>query len=270
MKYWFRGFFLLGIIALFHGESSAQNTEFGVLGGVTSYRGELNPEMFSRDLKLYHPALGLFFRRNWNSHYSFRLNGIYGKISGDDSRLRQGFALKRNLSFFSPLYEVAGLFEFNFLPFEKYGSTYRFTPFVFTGLSVFYFQPASKIAGETISLQPLSLEGKSYSLIQMALPMGIGIKFRARGWVFAAEAGPRKTSTDYLDNVSSAYLDKISLSGYSQSLGNPSADTTIVNLFGRQRGNSKDKDWYMFIGITLSHKIGNALRRECQRLMRNQ
>ena len=69
------------------------------------------------------------------------------------------------------------------------------------------------------------------------------------------EYGIRKTFTDYLDDVSTTYTggnlnewDKIHKEMSDKSLNGPQAKDY-------QRGNSKDKDWYTFTGITLSFKI---------------
>ncbi len=63
----------------------------------------------------------------------------------------------------------------------------KVTPYLFGGISVFYFNPyATDPAGDKVYLRPLSTEGeglpmypdrKEYSLVNMAFPFGGGFKF---------------------------------------------------------------------------------------------
>ena len=261
----------LGLFIIFsHSLCFGQRSELGLFLGASTYRGELNPVTFSSDLALYHPAIGLFIRRNKNAYFAYRFNLVTGKVSGDDARSSSAYEKIRNLSFESPVTELSWLVEFNFLPFERYDSPYLLSPYVFTGLSLFHFNPSAMLGGQKYHLQSMKLEGSGYSLISTALPMGVGIKFKVKRWVFSVEAGSRKTSTDYLDNIHGVYLDPNTLSGASKVLADPSLVPAALTITGRQRGNSKNKDWYTFLGITLSHKIGNARKRECELLLKNQ
>src|SRR5690606_13448162 len=72
-----------------------------------------------------------------------------------------------------------------------------------------------------VFLKPLSTEGqglpqypdrKPYKLTQFAIPFGAGVKFRvSRNTVLAYEVGLRKIFTDYLDDVSTTYVDQATL-----------------------------------------------------------
>ena len=107
----------------------------------------------------------------------------------------------------------------------------------------------------------LKTEGKKYSLVQPVIPMGMGFKWNVGDKAsFAIEAGMRKTFTDYIDDVSTTYVDPVLLTAMSgpasAAMSDRSSyiDTTIKNT-GRQRGNSKNKDWYGFVGLSLSFQI---------------
>ncbi len=250
--------------------AQAQTTEFGVMLGGMSYRGELNQTMFNTDKRLWHNAYGVLLRQNLSPHYAFRANFLAGRISGDDAYQDYAYALQRNLSFTSPVREFSGIFEFNFLPIEKFGSPVKISPYVYTGLAFFNFKPTFVLDGKRLDLSQLALEGKNYSKIQVALPMGVGVKARAGSWVFSLEAAPRKSSTDYLDDVSTVYLNSSAFPKYMQPTIGALTDSTIINIAGRQRGNSKDNDWYVYVGFTVTHKLGNMIAQECKRLLRNQ
>lgn len=250
--------------------AKAQTAEFGMLLGGMSYRGELNQTMFNHDARVWHSSYGFLLRQNLNAHYALRVNLLSGRVSGEDAFQKYGYALQRNLAFTSPVRELSGLIEFNFLPIEKFGSPVKISPYVYTGLAFCYINPTLELNGATLELSKLQLEGKAYSKIQAALPMGVGVKARAGSWVFSIEAAPRKTTTDYLDDVSTVYLNSGAFPKYMQTTIGALTDTTLINIAGRQRGNSKDKDWYVFLGFTITHKLGNVLAQECKRLMRNQ
>ena len=94
-------------------------------------------------------------------------------------------------------------------------------------------------------------------LTQIAIPFGIGVKMNVSKKVgLGLEWGPRKTFTDYLDDVSGTYPDPLlhpfasirsaSLSDRSKHAG---------NNINKQRGNPRTKDWYFFFGVTLSIKL---------------
>ena len=120
----------------------------------------------------------------------------------------------RNLSFKSNIFELAALAEFNFAPFG--GPNDRlWTPYIFGGLAVFYFNPMASYVradGRTAwtELQPLHTEGQGsqaysgrqpYRLVQVSLPFGVGVKVRlSKVFTVAAQYGFRKTWTDYLDD----------------------------------------------------------------------
>ncbi len=73
------------------------------------------------------------------------------------------------------------------------------------------------MAVNRVYLKPLSTEGeglpgypdrKPYSLTQLAIPFGGGVKFAiTNDWHIGLEVGLRKLFTDYLDDVSSTYAD---------------------------------------------------------------
>lgn len=84
------------------------------------------------------------------------------------------------------------------------------TPYVGTGLAIFRFNG---------SLRDLGTEGqgfiegrKPYSLFTITIPMTIGVNMRiSKSTQFGYEIGIRKTFTDYIDDVSTSYVDEITL-----------------------------------------------------------
>jgi hypothetical protein len=273
-----RTLLLLSLICLHVLPASAQYEEVGLQGGITHYKGELNPHLFEPGE--IHPYFGAFFRHNWNRHWSWKLELNLGKISGSDTHAGTGFEKDRNLSFHSSVFEVSPQIEFNFLPYETGNYEYPFSPYIFTGIAVFHFNPKADLNGEVFELQPLGTEGqgingtKKYKRIQIAIPIGGGLKFAVgRNVGMGIEVGARKTYTDYLDDVSTTYPDQqillatrgaaaVALSD--RSFSGSDTSSLIPNVYKKQRGDSKNKDWYLFAGVTVYFRLSSMLKDSCK------
>ena len=185
---------------------------------------------------------------------------------------------ERNLSFRSKIFEVSVVTEIHPRFFRKYTPDEklpRISPYVLGGIGYFRFNPQAKLEGEWIDLQRLSTEGqgfveypnkKIYKLRQFNFPIGAGFKYKLSTlFNFSAEFVYRILNTDYLDDVSTTYIDPVTfsnpLNNYSvidisrvlklydrQSELNPSHITNV----GDTRGNPKNKDAY----FSFSLKIG--------------
>lgn len=263
---------LISAFSLLSGISRAQYNEAGILVGWSSYKGELAEHLFKNKLNDF--GGGVFFRHNWNRHWSWKLAVNYGRVEGDDALASNDFAVDRNLSFYSNVLDISPVIEFNFFPYETGNRYYPFTPYIFTGISVFHFNPKAELGNDVYELQPLTTEGeKGYKRFQVAIPIGGGIKFTAGRIGIGIEVGARRTYTDYLDDVSTVYPElnqllaakgqtAVSLSDRSFS----SRDTTSIvpSSYLKQRGNSQDKDWYLFGGVTLYFRLTSLLRDICK------
>ncbi|MCX6182334.1 MAG: DUF6089 family protein [Bacteroidetes bacterium] len=237
-------------------------SEIGIFGGTSYYLGELNHVHFP--MKLLQPAGGLFYRYNLNGHYALRSFINYSEVKGYDVYSNNVFEKNRGLSFASKILEVGSILEFNFYEFALYKDAKRkITPFIFGGLNYFYFNPQGNIGGSWVDLQPLGTEGQGtsafpnrhkYSLHQIGMPMGIGVKVKIQRFAITAEWGIRKTFTDYIDDVSTTYVNPNLLSGEAAQLANRGT-VPSATLTDKQRGNSKTSDWYVFTGITISFKL---------------
>ncbi len=252
--------------------STAQYSEVGIMVGASNYKGELSPHLFNTDFN--HFAIGGFYRHNWNRHWSYKLEFNYGKISGDDAKSSDAFERNRNLSFFSDILEVSPLLEFNFFPYETNNSEYPFTPYLFTGISIFHFNPKAELDGNIYELSKIGTEGQAepYPLITFALPIGGGIKFSMGNVGVGIEVGARRTYTDYLDDVSTVYPDLLKLLAAKgpvavalsdRSLFHSDSTVTFPKYSGKQRGNSKDNDWYVFAGVTIFVRLNGPAGDNC-------
>ncbi len=98
----------------------------------------------------------------------------------------------------------------------------RLRPYVFAGFGVYHFNPQGSLTDANgnvtwYDLKPLRTEGegmaqypnrKEYSLTQFNVPMGAGIKyFLSHKTTIGLEVSYRQTFTDYIDDVSTNYID---------------------------------------------------------------
>jgi hypothetical protein len=182
--------------------------EFSLFVGGSYYVGDLNP---NKHFFLMKPAGGIFYRFTPNYRYAFRGGLNFGTISGDDSQSEDSDQRKRNLNFKSRINELYAQAEFNFVEYRISNDKYRFSIFLFAGVSLFNFNPQGNLGGGAWeNLRPLRTEGqtKKYKLYQVAIPFGIGFKLNVSKRIgLGIEWAPRKTFTDYIDDVSGLYPD---------------------------------------------------------------
>jgi len=231
--------------------------EFGIFVGGSYYLGDLNP---NKHFLLMKPAGGLFYRFTPNYRYAFRGGLNFGTVMGDDSQSEDSDQRKRNLNFKSRINELYVQAEFNFVEYRISNDKYRFSIFLFAGVSLYNFNPQGNLGGGSWeNLRGMRTEGqtKKYKLYQIGVPFGIGFKLNASKRIgLGIEWGPRKLFTDYLDDVSGTYPDpnKNPPNGTrGQAYSNRRLDG--ADVINSQRGNPRTKDWYSFFGLTLNIKV---------------
>lgn len=238
--------------------------EFGFFGGGSYYIGDLNP---SKHFVYSKPAFGAIFRYNLTTRYSLRFTATYGSVYGNDADAEDPFMVQRNLSFTSDILELAFGVELDLFKYRINDMKYPITPYFFYEIAYFKMNPTGEMNGEDYSLQALGTEGQGtslsdknpYKLNQLSVPLGIGLKFNLRARLAVSfEYGIRKTFTDYLDDVSGRYVDPDLLAAYNGSLAADFSDRSIndngLSNVGFNRGNSSNKDWYVFYGMMITFK----------------
>lgn len=224
--------------------------------------------------------------------FGIRANLTISRVDGDDALTEEPSRSARQLSFKSPIYELAGIVEY--YPFgEKLDHLYRMkgaegdklsllSPYIFTGIAGFYFNPKGQYNGEWYALQPLRTEGQGlapdrpeqYRRVSFAIPVGIGVKYAlSNQWSIGFEISGRKTFTDYIDDVSTTYYypDEIrtaaenaglngdaaaylsdpneGANGYTGVIGNQNGSNFL------QRGDDTDNDAYMFAIFSVHYRF---------------
>ena len=271
--------------------------ELGVRIGTSHFLGDLGgqkgigkPFLRDTDLKSLRPVIGIFGRWNIGRYFSLRLNLNYLQVAGDDKLSGNNkdyspqvlapddawFRWYRNLNFRSRIIEASIMAEI--VPYTfKLNKMNDLLPYGFVGAGLFNFKPQGSYNGRWINLQPLATEGQGfvegrapYKLTQLCLPMGLGIKWRMKGsWMVALEVNHRLTFTDYIDDVSTNYIDPqlfwdnmpIDQAAIAAAMArrsieiDPSLIRGHISSPGQQRGDPKDNDSYYSINITLSRYI---------------
>ena len=231
--------------------------EIGIFVGGAYYLGDLNP---GRHFFLSQPAIGLFYRFTPNYRYAFRFGYTYANVMGDDSQSEDPDQRKRNLNFKTQVNDFHVKAEFNFLEYRISNDKYKTTFFIFAGINLFNFKPQGNLGGsQWESLRELRTEGetKKYRVWQIGIPFGVGIKLNVSKKVgIGLEWGPRKTFTDYIDDVSGRYPNpNVNPTSGPKRVIYSNRTLDGGDVINSQRGNPRTKDWYVFFGLTLNIKI---------------
>ncbi|HYF29986.1 MAG TPA: DUF6089 family protein [Chitinophagaceae bacterium] len=252
--------------------AAAQNRlHLVVSGGFSNYYGDLQGKPLTLDQA--HGAFGLGLKYDLTNHFSVKGGMFYGKLSADDKRNKPSLQ-PRNLNFHTRILEGSLLAEYALFDLQEK----QFTPYAFGGVAIFRFNPYTfDSTGGKHYLQPLGTEGqglaqypdrKLYKLTQFAIPFGAGLRLKVSEKVtLAYEFSLRKTFSDYIDDLSTTYVDPFILEA---ARGSKAVELSYrggelkdgIQTYppeGSVRGGAKSKDWYYFSGITATIGIGNAL-----------
>jgi hypothetical protein len=219
---------LLALFVSINGYSQKFNksNRYLSIGGCVNtmnYIGDVDPgpSFVSPGMKFTRYNIGITGLYRMSPRISARGTISYGKISGSDAtnanyETKNIYRKYRNASFDNNIFEVKADLVFDlFENRKKYNKRVDFTPYGFIGIAYFHHNPTVQWNGEKYKLRELSTEGqglnggaKPYSLHQIALPIGAGIRMKLTKHLdLAFEIGWRFTTTDYLDDVGGNYYD---------------------------------------------------------------
>ncbi|MBX3254413.1 MAG: hypothetical protein KF862_09755 [Chitinophagaceae bacterium] len=216
-----------------------------------------------------------------------RIEANTGAIQAYDSILKNDpsegrYRYKRNLNFRSPVSELLLLAELYPLkalfPVKEDEKAPAFAPYITGGIGVFRFRPQANLNGIWVDLAPLHTEGqgfaeyperKTYRLTQLCFPVGVGCKYELSAlFNIRLEILHRITRTDYLDDVSTRYIDPSLFDQYlspenalmARTLHDRQAvlEPQHITVPGSKRGHSNKNDSY----FTLQLKLGLIMGRE--------
>ena len=253
-------FFIISLITL---NTASQTNEIGVFLGGSMFHGDIGRKNAEATILDTRPVWGIQLKRNLNYHFSINLAFNRGELYGSDELSSDLFALERDITFKSKITELGLLLEFNFHPYLTRDVDYKSSPFIFTGISKFYFNPQGQYGdGNWYDLRPLSTEGQEsdlylarerYKLNGISIPIGIGYKVNIYEYLtISVNIGWRITFTDYIDDVSTTYVEEQILTDVGLALADPSQYNFNT---GFQRGNPYTNDKYGFWGISILYSI---------------
>lgn len=269
MKQFKKLFFVIFLISICAGTTNAQQSfkkyRYYSIGGclnAMNYVGDLDPgpSFLSPSTRYTRYNFGVTALYRIQPRVSLRGTISYGRIKGDDSKsadfdTENVNRLYRNLSFRNQIYEVKLDVVIDlFANARRYTKRPDYTPYMFIGLAYFYHNPQGQNPeGDWVNLKDLHTEGqglpggpKNYSRHQLALPIGLGFRYKlSKQWDIAFDIGWRFTLTDYLDDVAGVYYDKEKLTAaygdearimsdksYAGYVSNPEVATSIDNYYG--------------------------------------
>jgi hypothetical protein len=248
-----------------HAQEFSKDPSIGIFTGLMNYQGDLNPNSFTYRHSKF--SAGLLVRKPISRLLALRAGFIIGSIKAGDHYNRDYLRL-RNLSFFTDIQEIHTGLEITLteIPVKM------ITPYLYAGIALFHFNPwAYDIRGDKVYLKPLGTEGqglsqypqqKPYNLTQLSFPFGGGIRYAISESITAGiEFSQRKSFTDYIDDVSTHYIDEEALlsargsRAVEMAYRSDEIGGSPYPAHGEQRGTPTEMDWYYFFGITLEVKL---------------
>ncbi|MCX6251431.1 MAG: DUF6089 family protein [Bacteroidetes bacterium] len=255
--------FLIQLFSFSNLSYSQATLEVGPYGGISYYLGDLNP---GKHFQFPQLAYGAIIRYDFDYRWTVKLSGYRGKVKGQGAS--STFLPGSGLAFTSPITDISGTVEFNFLDYVTGSRREYFTPYIYAGIGVFWFNPQAN--GQVLQTagtegQNVGYEGrKKYALTSVEIPFGLGVKYSlTQRMCVALFWEMHKTFTDYIDDVSKSYY----LHGPAINPNDANgvlSDPARTHEPGMQRGNSGTKDWYSFSGVTVTYKFSIRTGRKCR------
>ncbi|MBI3234235.1 MAG: hypothetical protein HYZ42_09380 [Bacteroidetes bacterium] len=272
----------------YRGFSGQSPIEFGIGIGPTAYQGDLSIGIITWEKTKLN--IGGFVRIKPFDRMAFRAGINYGRIAGDDaewgkyySKSDNAYGLgstrqmayyeryKRNLNFWSNIFEVNVMTEINLYHPRTRRRIGAPLPYMVLGIGYFHFNPRTTDRnGGSVKLRYVPTEQyKSYSLWQVCFPAGLGLKFYSdKNWYITLEVVYRKTFTDWIDDVHHSYggpgiKNNVAAQQLSDRSGEISPDwgknwdkvTADPNY--NLRGNPKNNDSYIFCMLTINRSFSS-------------
>ena len=218
-----------------------QQYEIGLgLGGAT-YSGDIIRRLDPTQIGVQGT---LFGRRNFDNAWSLRGGISVSRLNAADSVAPlDPVAALRNAHFQGTLVELSAIMEFHFLDYMSHQSTTRFSPFGFFGLGYgLFFANGQGHEGD-----PTDTDYRAGSPV---IPFGLGVKYKLKDRVLVSfEGGARATFSDAFDKIGNESV------YYPRFISDPVTGGQAVNPTGINFGNNSDRDWYYFLGITISYSF---------------
>jgi len=246
--------------------SHSQMIGVHVMGGFANYNGDIQQRKITLDQAK--SAISVGGTIEITDQLALRGDYSFARLRGDDKKNKRADLRERNLNFETIIQELAMVAEYDIFNLNQR----KLSPYVFGGIGLFHFSPYTyDAAGTKYFLGGLGTEGQGiipgrdvYKRTQFNFPIGGGIKYALSDDIrIGFELGLRVLKTDYLDDVSTTYIDENRLlAGKGPKTVELAfrGDELKVNpkpypAEGTQRGNSNANDFYYFGMFRLDFRL---------------
>ena len=240
------------------------------------------------NLKNTRPCFSIYTSFMYKDALCARLELSLGNITAYDSILRNVSSsatgrYERGLNFKSTIADLQFAIEIHPLFFNTNGEKDppHFSPYALVGIGYFSFNPQANLNGHWYGLQPLHTEGQGfkecpgrneYKLHQVNFPVGAGLKYELSPIAnLRLEFVYHILTTDYLDDVSTTYIDPSLFAAYltpaQAAIARQLADRqservpSHITTPGQQRGNPENKDAFFSLQLKIGIMIGRQKRK---------
>ncbi len=262
------------------------------LGDLGGHRGKGTTFIKDVNMPLTKLMKGAFLAIYPTEWLGFRVAAQYTYVEGKDELITtkgndELYRKQRNLDFKSDMFEAYAAVEiYPLMLLYKNTGDYdpRIRPYGFIGVGMFTFNPKGTITDVNGNvtwheLYPLHTEGqgfpeypnrKPYALKQVNIPLGAGLKyFTSNRMNMAFELLYRKTFTDYIDDVSTSYIDQKYFDKYllpedaliAKQINDKAFTSYVAGsprfVPGQQRGNPNNMDAYFSFALKFGFRLGS-------------
>jgi hypothetical protein len=281
----------------------ARTTYISLFGGPSKYLGDIGNQNnnFWKQFSVRQGTwmAGVSIKRVYSRKITLQFQYTNGTLAGADRDVTYKdkndsnyLLFERNLDFKTNISEGSILLEvlpFQFLNKKSWLYNLPVQPFLTSGFGVFKYNPLGSYYDDFTKtttwyeLKSLHTEGqgfaeypnrKEYKLTQMTIPYGGGFNMflGPRNYISIGITG-RKLFTDYLDDVSTTYINKDLYAGYltnqddidaAKLLSDKSVliNATHLNSDGTQRGNNNKFDAFFTYYIKVGFKISGKKKKD--------
>lgn len=223
--------------------------EVGVYGGMSSYRGDLAPDIFT-----YKYLGGLYYKKQYNDYAGFRINYEKIQVGLNDTLSYNVYAKRRGMRFSRDLHDISLMGEFNFARYLQGNKRFRFTPYL--GFGVGFMLPTSAGIKQYVNstFTPPLIDSVSLPEVKKAkgflhFPVQFGFKYNlSQRWNLFGEGMYRFVNSDELD-----FLADGSIIVQTQKVGSVSTGATPVKY--NYQGSRSGKDQLFSFKAGLSYNL---------------
>ncbi|QKZ15618.1 hypothetical protein HU175_00960 [Spirosoma sp. KUDC1026] len=230
--------------------------------GTTHYTGDMSQWGDLSHLRLG-AALSVAAAYRLSRQLSFRAETQVYYVRGSQRGTELSY---NNLSFFSINPELWAGMQVDFWPVDDRHKAS--IPYALAGVGLTYMTPQTTYKEQSYSLAPLHTEGVDYSRLPLIVRYGLGVPVLATDrFKLHLEGTYTHVLSDYLDDVSTIYPDRSTMSPVAAALSDRRAEIGLEpNKVGEQRGNSDRNDGYFILSARFIFVLMTPNQRNYRRM----